>query len=146
MTNIILYSHGEERRQYIEWLEQPSELITKSIRFEQLVNQTCICSYKKSSNSLSEDTTNFIRRSIHEMLRSKSTKDDLRNLLLSTPPIGQGVDPMMGYDYSEANLYMAPHSGDAERILSVDLMNGIRQPMEKELPSSQQRSTDNIAL
>ena len=25
---------------------------------------------------------------------------------------------MMGYDYSEANLYMAPHSGDAERILS----------------------------
>ena len=53
---------------------------------------------------------------------------------------------MMGYDYSEANLYMAPHSGDAERILSVDLMNGIRQPMEKELPSSQQRSTDNIAL
>ena len=105
MTNIILYSHGEERRQYIEWLEQPSE-----------------------------------------MLRSKSTKDDLRNQLLSTPPIGQGVDPMMGYDYSEANLYMAPHSGDAERILSVDLMNGIRQPMEKELPSSQQRSTDNIAL
>lgn len=146
MTNIILYSHGDERRQYIEWLEQPSELITKSIRFEQLVNQTCICSYKKSSNSLSEDTTNFIRRSIHEMLRSKSTKDDLRNQLLSTPPIGQGVDPMMGYDYSEANLYMTAHSGDAERILSVDLMNGIRQPMEKELPPSQQRSTDNIAL
>ena len=153
VSNIILCSQGEERRQFLDWLEQPNELIAKSVRFEQLVNHACMCFYKKPLNSVSEDTINFIRRSIHDMIRSKSTKDHLHAQLLSTPSlVQQPMDAMMNpYEYGDGSMYVPNHMEDNERIIHVDLMGGMRQPTERELEmvnqgAVQSRGTENIAL
>ena len=103
--------------------------------------------------SVSEDTINFIRRSIHDMIRSKSTKDHLHTQLLSTPSlVQQPMDAMMSlYEYGDGNMYGPNHMEDNERIIHVDLMGGMRQPTERELEivnqgAVQQRGSENIAL
>ena len=103
--------------------------------------------------SVSEDTINFIRRSIHDMIRSKSTKDHLHAQLLSTPSLVQPpMDAMINpYEYGDGTMYGTNHIEDGERIIHVDLMGGMRQPTERELEmvnhaAVQQRSSENIAL
>jgi len=112
-----------------------------------------MCFYKKPMTSVSEDTINFIRRSIHDMIRSKSTKDHLHAQLMSTPSlVQQPMDAMMNlYEYGDGNMYGPNHMDDNERIIHVDLMGGMRQPTERELEivnqgAVQQRGSENIAL
>ena len=154
MSNIILCSHGDERRQYLEWLEQPNELIAKSVRFEHLVSSVCMCFYKKSPQSVSDDTLNFIRRSIHELIRSKATKDHLRSQLASNHAmLPQPIENMIPtYDgYHDGSVYIANQIDENERMITHDMMTGIRQPTERELELENQvpphaRGGSNVAL
>lgn len=112
-------STGEDRRHYLEWLEQPNELITKSVRFEQLVNNTCVYFYKKPMSAVTEDTVNFIRRSIHDMLKNKATKDQIHSKLLANPQQLMTHDqPMPSYEYvPDNNNIFIPQVSEQDRVL-----------------------------
>lgn len=154
VSNIILYSQGDDRRQYLEWLDQPSEMISKSNRLEQLVVHICGVFYKKSPVDAGEDNANFVRRSIIEMIRSKATKDYLRSQLASTHAIiPQTVENVMPvYDrYPDQAVYIPNHMEENERIISAELMTNMRQQPERELEMEgqvphQARANGNIAL
>lgn len=118
MTSIILCSTGDDRRHYLEWLEQPNELITKSVRFEQLVNNTCVYYYKKPMSAVTEDTVNFIRRSIHEMLKNKSTKDQIHSKLMTNPQHTISHEqPIPAYEYVDNSVYMPQAITEHDRVL-----------------------------
>ena len=118
--HIILSSQGEDRRQYIEWLDQPNEVILKSVLFDQLVGNVCFYFYKRIVSEVTEDTASFIRRSVHDMLRSKSTKEQLRSQLLTGSGILQPIiDPIIPtYDYVDSGLCIQGQLSDPERNLN----------------------------
>ena len=91
----------------------------KSVRFEQLVNQVCIMFYKKPASNISEDTISFIRRSIHELFRSK-WKEQLQAQLISTQPLTQRpFDGIMSpYEYIDNGQYISGQIIDSERMMS----------------------------
>lgn len=101
----------------MEWLEQPSELITKSVRFEQLVNNTCVYYYKKAMSNVSEDTVSFIRRSIHDMLKNKAEKDQIHSKLLSSPQHLLHDQHVSTYEYVDNNLFIPPTINEHDRVL-----------------------------
>lgn len=67
----------------VEWLNQPNEVIMKSERFDELINQCCMHFYKKTASETSDDNLSFIRRSANELLRNKASKEAMRKRLLS---------------------------------------------------------------
>lgn len=119
IMNILVCSQGDDRRQYLEWLEQPNEMVGKSVRFEQLVNHACIIFYKKQSSNVSEDAVNFIRRSIHELLRSKPTKDQLRTQLMSSNGVLNHSMDMLpsSYEYVDNGIYVSTQPQEESRYL-----------------------------
>ena len=119
IVNILVCSQGDDRRQYLEWLEQPNEMIGKSARFEQLVNHACIIFYKKQATNVSEDSVNFIRRSIHELLRSKPTKDQLHTQLMSSNGVlGHSIDMVSSsYEYVDNGMYVSAQQQEESRYL-----------------------------
>ena len=82
ITSCILSTEGEERNEMIEWLTLPNEIILKSERYENLINDTCIYYYKEVVSNISEDTLAFVRRSANELLRNKASKEAIRKKLL----------------------------------------------------------------
>lgn len=82
ITSCILATEGEERNEMIEWLTLPNEIILKSERYENLINDTCIYYYKEVVSNISEDTLAFVRRSANELLRNKASKEAIRKKLL----------------------------------------------------------------
>lgn len=94
-------------------------MITKSVRFEQLVNNTCVYFYKKPMSAVTEDTVNFIRRSIHDMLKNKATKDQIHSKLLANPQQLMTHDqPMPSYEYvpDNHNIFI-PQVSEQDRVL-----------------------------
>lgn len=71
-----------ERGDIIEWLVLPNEVILKSDRYENLINDACLYYYKETVNNISEDTLAFVRRSANELLRNKASKEAIRKKLL----------------------------------------------------------------
>lgn len=71
-----------ERNELIEWLVLPNDVILKSERYENLINDACLYYYKESVNNISEDTLAFVRRSANELLRNKASKEAIRKKLL----------------------------------------------------------------
>lgn len=94
-------------------------MIGKSTRFEHLVNNACIIFYKKPSSAVSEDSVNFIRRSIHELLRSKSMKEQLRSQLLTTNGImTHPLDVIStSYEYIDNGMYMSSQPPEDNRYI-----------------------------
>lgn len=113
-----------------------------------------MCFYKKSPQSVSDDTLNFIRRSIHELIRSKATKDHLRSQLANNHAmLPQPIENMITtYDgYHDGSVYIANQIDENERIITQDMMAGMRQPSERELELENQvpphaRAGGNVAL
>ena len=67
-----------------QWLVMPNEIILKSERYENLINDVCMFYYKESVNNINEDTLAFVRRSANELLRNKASKEALRKKLMQT--------------------------------------------------------------
>lgn len=67
-----------------QWLVMPNEIILKSERYENLINDVCMYYYKESVNNINEDTLAFVRRSANELLRNKASKEALRKKLMQT--------------------------------------------------------------
>jgi len=65
-----------------QWLVMPNEIILKSERYENLINDVCMYYYKESVNNINEDTLAFVRRSANELLRNKASKESLRKKLM----------------------------------------------------------------
>ena len=76
-------SNEQEKAELLEWLKENNDYILKSPRFDSLINSACLYFYKKSSNHVSEDCLNFIRRSANELLRNKASKDAIKKRLTS---------------------------------------------------------------
>ena len=66
----------------IEWLGLPNDIILKSERYENLINDVCLYYYKQTVNNINEDTLAFVRRSANELLRNKASKEALRKKLV----------------------------------------------------------------
>lgn len=136
-------------------------MITKSHRFDLLVNQVCIIFYKKPSASLSEDTVNFIRRSIHELFRSKS-KEQLHTQLVSSQSItARNIDNIIPpYEYIDNGQFINASLGESERLMTnvcvvggsnrQDMLQGLRQTTDKDIEMMGQagslKHTDNITI
>lgn len=136
-------------------------MITKSHRFDLLVNQVCIIFYKKPSASLSEDTVNFIRRSIHELFRSKS-KEQLHAQLVSSQSItARNIDNIIPpYEYIDNGQFINASLGESERLMTnvcvvggsnqQDMLQGLRQTTDKDIEMMGQagsmKHTDNITI
>lgn len=136
-------------------------MITKSHRFDLLVNQVCIIFYKKPSASLSEDTVNFIRRSIHELFRSKS-KEQLHTQLVSSQSItARNIDNIIPpYEYIDNGQFINASLGESERLMTnvcvvggsnqQDMLHGLRQTTDKDIEMMGQagslKHTDNITI
>lgn len=83
LTKLIRASAEVNRSAIVEWLSQPNEVIMKSERFDELINQCCMHFYKKTAGETSDDNLSFIRRSANELLRNKASKEAMRKRLLS---------------------------------------------------------------
>lgn len=98
ISSIILAVDPENRQEMINWLIQPNEVILKSDRYENLINDVCMYYYKESVNNINEDTLSFVRRSANELLRNKASKEALRKKLVQAnqTSAAQGMmDPSM---------------------------------------------------
>lgn len=73
-----------ERAEMIRWLTLSNDIILKSERYENLINDVCMYYYKESVNNINEDTLSFVRRSANELLRNKASKEALRKKLLQS--------------------------------------------------------------
>ena len=82
ITSCILTVGDHERNDMIEWLSLPNEIILKSERYENLINDVCLYYYKQTVTSINEDTLAFVRRSANELLRNKASKEALRKKLV----------------------------------------------------------------
>ena len=71
----------EEKNRILEWLNMPNEVIMKSQRYQDFINQACIEFYKKPASEINDDTVGFIRRSSNELLRNKASKEAMRKRL-----------------------------------------------------------------
>ena len=74
-------SSEQEKAEILSWLNENNDFITKSPRFDQLIDSTCMYFYKKHASQVCEDTLNFIRRSANELLRNKASKDAMKKRL-----------------------------------------------------------------
>ena len=74
-------SSEQEKAEILSWLNENNDFITKSPRFDQLIDCTCMYFYKKHASQVCEDTLNFIRRSANELLRNKASKDAMKKRL-----------------------------------------------------------------
>lgn len=152
---------GEDRHQYIDLLQQPIEMIMKSHRFDLLVNHVCMFFYKKPSASLSEDTVNFIRRSSHELFRSKSKEQLHAQLISSQPMAARNIDNIIPpYEYIDNGQFINASLGENERLMTnvgvvcgsnpQDMLQGLRQPTDKDIEMMGQagamKHTDNIPI
>ena len=97
ITSIILSVQGSERDDMIEWLKQPNDVILKSDRYENLINDTCLYYYKVTTSNINEDTLAFVRRSANELMRNKASKDALVKKLRQPAQVGP-ENPQLGED------------------------------------------------
>ena len=74
-------SSEQEKAEILSWLNENNDFITKSPRFDQLIDSTCMYFYKKHASQVCEDTLNFVRRSANELLRNKASKDAMKKRL-----------------------------------------------------------------
>ena len=80
----------EEKNRILEWLNMPNEVIMKSQRYQDFINQACIEFYKKPASEINDDTVGFIRRSSNELLRNKASKEALKKRLMKADDIESG--------------------------------------------------------
>lgn len=125
------------------------------------MNQVCMFFYKKQYASLSEDTVNFIRRSIHELFRSKS-KEQIHSQLISSQAMStRSIDNIMPpYEYIDNGQFINASLGESERLMTnvsllygsnrQDMLQGLRQASDKEIEMMGQaaalKHTDNIPI
>ena len=145
ITSCILTVGDHERNDMIEWLSLPNEIILKSERYENRINDVCLYYYKQTVTSINEDTLAFVRRSANELLRNKASKEALRKKLVQQSqtmmvrepivddmhgslPMGEMIPPRQAYvtdvqgvDPNQLTYLM--HSGVAGPMLSV---SGVR--------------------
>lgn len=82
ISSCVLTVDPAERSELIEWLVLPNDVILKSERYENLINDACLYYYKEMTTNISEDTLAFVRRSANELLRNKASKEALRKKLV----------------------------------------------------------------
>ena len=111
----------ENRQEMISWLVQPNEVILKSDRYENLINDVCMYYYKESVNNINEDTLSFVRRSANELLRNKASKEALRKKLVQATQTSAAImDPSM----QDSNVVAVNDMGQRQYVTE---MNGIEQ-------------------
>ncbi|KAK8809506.1 hypothetical protein WA158_000449 [Blastocystis sp. Blastoise] len=82
IMSIAKNASDDEKQLILDWLNMPNEVIMKSQRYQDFINQACLVFYKKPVNDINEDTVGFIRRSANELLRNKASKEALRKRLM----------------------------------------------------------------
>ena len=121
ISSIILAVDPENRQEMISWLVQPNEVILKSDRYENLINDVCMYYYKESVNNINEDTLSFVRRSANELLRNKASKEALRKKLVQATQTSAAImDPSM----QDSNVVAVNDMGQRQYVTD---MNGIEQ-------------------
>lgn len=123
-------SNEQERAQLDEWLNESNEFITKSPRYDQLVEEVCVYFYKKTSTQVTEDTLNFIHRSLNELLRNKTSKEAMRKRLSADGEEDNDhslekmihENEMIPREYDMDDMARTADSSDDELILGKDMI------------------------
>ena len=68
-------------------------------------------------SNVSEDTVNFIRRSIHDLLKNKAEKDQIHSKLLSSPQHLLHDQHVSTYEYIDNYLFIPPALNEHDRLL-----------------------------
>lgn len=127
-------SNEQEKAELLEWLSENNDYIVKSPRFDNLIDQACMYFYKKRASQVSEDTLNFIRRSAHELLRNKPSRDAMKKNLTMDEDDGnidkviRDNDNAMGREYEmsqndDADMNAGISDSDDEFILNKKELN-----------------------
>ena len=123
ISSIILAVDPENRQEMINWLIQPNEVILKSDRYENLINDVCMYYYKESVNNINEDTLSFVRRSAYELLRNKASKEALRKKLVQANQTS-AAQGMMDPSMPDSTVVTVNDMGQRQYVTE---MNGIEQ-------------------
>ena len=119
ISSVILAVEPEERAEMAQWLVMPNEIILKSERYENLINDVCMYYYKESVNNINEDTHAFVRRSANELLRNKASKEALRKKLMQASQ----TEPVTIVDASMHDAAPLP-------VASAEMINHQQYPQE----------------